>query len=58
MSLIGPGKGLIVDLFCALQLLSPTIDQPLPYRIEQLLMMMMMMMMMMMSPGLVVNGQT
>lgn len=29
MSLIGPGKGLIVDLSCSLQPLSPTIDQPL-----------------------------
>lgn len=60
MSLIGPGKGLIVDLSCSLQPLSPTIDQPLPCRIEQLLIMMMMMMIMMtmMRPGLVVNGQT
>lgn len=58
MSLIGPGKGLIVDLSCSLQPLSPTIDQPLPCRIEQLLIMMMMIMMTMMRPGLVVNGQT
>ncbi len=56
MSLIGPGKGLIVDLSCFPQSLSPTIDQPLPYRIEQLLMMMMRIMMMM-RLGLVVNGQ-
>ncbi len=46
-----------MDLSCSLQPLPPTIDQPLPYRIEHLLMMMMIMMVMMMRAGLVVNGQ-
>lgn len=56
MSLVGPAKGLIVDLSCSLNPLPPTIDQPLPYGAEQLLMMMMIMMMM--RVGLVVNGRT